>query len=446
MVHERRVSGWLRRHRPRSPLPEHHDAAPNTANNAMQFAPPPAVEALPPYSPPAQEAPQAVSVVDTTTPPQPADPPPSYQPLNTPPPPSPTRPISRSQEAAHLQTLLTTRFPWRRRTWGPPPTTFASALNKAALLGHHALVLALLDEYGVPVQSNTHHAIQTTTPVHEALRGPEPWLAHALITRYAGRAADLLASRDSVGCTPLHVAAEAGETAIARAFVLFYGAEVDAVDAVGRTPLHMAARYGRVETMEMLLGCGTDPGRVNGELWVRAEGDGRKEGLLGSWGVVERNVREAVERWREAWGRDLEGVEGEGEVEEGKDGGEKAGPSSGGVAYASLVSAGPSRLEAEPRGSVVSQPRVHPGSLHGKPRVDRNAERLAVTYGYNEVEAAQRVLQHLARASTMQRPVPSMLFSHEYQVWKNDCQTLLKESKKQKEKNRRETGNELDPY
>jgi hypothetical protein len=109
-----------------------------------------------------------------------------------------------------------------------------------------------------------------------------------------------------------------------------------------------------------------------------------------------------------------------------------------------LLAAGPSRPrpEVQPQLPQIPRPRLYQGSLHG----DRDAERLAMAFGQNEVEAAQRVLQHLARAATMQKPVPTMLFTPEYQEWKNDCQTLLAESRKQKEKNRKETGNEMDLY
>ncbi|KAK4445567.1 ankyrin repeat-containing domain protein [Podospora aff. communis PSN243] len=414
MGHERRASAWLRLHQPRSSIPKHPEPpSTSTTPNTIHFTPPPAVEELPPYSPPH---------VDQT--PQ----------------------LSRAQESAQLQTLFT-KHPWRR-AWGPQPTTFAAALNKAALLGHHRLILALFD-LGVSVRGNQHQAIQTTTPVHEALRGPEPWLAQAFIGRLCsagGDALELLHSRDGAGCTPLHIAAEAGEAEIARGFVVFHGADVDAVDKFGRTPLHMAARYGRAETMDVLLGCGADPGKVSEKLWMWTEGDKRRAEALGSWTVVGRNVREAVERYREMWGDDLEG--GREVTEEGKEVDEKK--DGKGLLFERenlpplVAAAGPSRprQEVQPQMPQVMRPRLHQGPLHG----DREAEKLAMAFGQNEVEAAQRVLQHLARVATMQRSVPTTLFTPEYQEWKNDCQTLLAESRKQKEKNRRETGNEMDLY
>src|SRR5207253_1097924 len=90
-----------------------------------------------------------------------------------------------------------------------------------------------------------------------------------------------------------------GETAIARTFILFHGAEVDAVDNYGRTPLHMAARYGRTETVRMLLDCGADPSRINEDLWLRVANEENRNELFGSynlvWGLLERVLDAGLE-------------------------------------------------------------------------------------------------------------------------------------------------------
>jgi len=466
MAHEHRVGGWLRRHWPRSTLPQHHnghDGTPNTANS-VHFMPPAAVEALPPYSPPAEDLLPALETAMSTTPsevplPTPSEPPPDYQPNDQSQ--SPSAPaLSRGAELAHLSNIFS-RFPWRR-SWGPQPTSFAHALNKAALLGHHRLILALLD-VGAQVGGNQHQAVQTTTPVHEALRGPEPWLAQAFLSRLCsagGHAHELLGSRDSVGCTPLHIAAEAGETAIARSFILFHGAEVDAVDRLGRTPLHMTARYGRTETMDMLLSCGADPARVNEKLWLCVNGNKQMSELLGSHALISSSLRAALERHQETWGRDIDRGHPEAEMggEEEEDEGpsiRETRPSSAQVApkFPPLIPVGTSyvqRPQSQPplslRPNTVPRPRLHRASLRSSSFPDRAAEKLAVAYGHNEVEAAQRVLNHLTRSLTSQRSVSSMLFSPEYAIWKTDCETVQGESRAQKERNRRETGNALDLY
>ena len=460
--HSRTVSNWFRRMntRPTTSRPEQQDSPASTANS-LHFTPPPAVEALPPYSPPAEDLAIATLPVPHADPPpdyQPASPNSNFQPLqhNPPPPPSPS--FSRAEELAHLKDVFS-RLPWRR-AWGPQPTTIAHTMNKAALLGHHRLILALLD-LGVEVRGNQHQAIQTTTPVHEALRGPEPWLAQALIGRLCaagGDADEFLESRDAAGCTPLHIAAEAGETSIAQGFIL-QGAQVDAVDKLGRTPLHMAARYGRSDTMDMLLSCGANPGLVNEKLWMWSDAHPKRGELLGSYKLISSAVRDAVERLREAHGRDIDGFESQGAdgADDGEDNPTAQRSAPDPARYTQTLqpliaaSAGAGRQSRDPlRPSLPPnrppRPRLHRGSLHGRSPSDPTAERLAVAYGHNEAEAVERVLKHLSGASTSQREVPSMLFSPEYAIWKKDCETLQSESKAQKKKNRRETGNALDLY
>ncbi|HKK92925.1 MAG TPA: ankyrin repeat domain-containing protein [Longimicrobiales bacterium] len=70
---------------------------------------------------------------------------------------------------------------------------------------------------------------------------------------------DVRSTPRSDGLTPLHEAAESGDTARTRALIEA-GAELDATTRIGAyTPLHLAAAAGRVETVRILLESGADP-------------------------------------------------------------------------------------------------------------------------------------------------------------------------------------------
>lgn len=62
------------------------------------------------------------------------------------------------------------------------------------------------------------------------------------------------------GITPLHIAAEKGDTA-ATALLIMFGARVNATDRRGRTPLHIAAEKGYAEVARLLVERGADPRR-----------------------------------------------------------------------------------------------------------------------------------------------------------------------------------------
>ncbi len=148
-----------------------------------------------------------------------------------------------------------------------------------------ALLRALLAT-GVELRySSRHAATQTSSALHAALEGPEPYLALELVEYAAetlrvacgdsvaaaeARTRDLLDARDGHGCTPLHIAAAAGETAIAGELIS-RGADADALDNLGRSPLHMAARYGRLDTVRYLVRLGVDTGTIREELWKGGE-------------------------------------------------------------------------------------------------------------------------------------------------------------------------------
>ncbi|OQA06172.1 MAG: Phosphocholine transferase AnkX [bacterium ADurb.Bin374] len=62
------------------------------------------------------------------------------------------------------------------------------------------------------------------------------------------------------GITPLHLAAESGDSA-ATALLIMFGARVNATDRRGRTPLHIAAEKGHAEVARLLVERGADPRR-----------------------------------------------------------------------------------------------------------------------------------------------------------------------------------------
>ncbi|KAK1752993.1 ankyrin repeat-containing domain protein [Echria macrotheca] len=443
---------WFHRRPKTTPAPP---SEPSPA--ARYFVAPPAVEALPSYATATEEA---ASLSPSQPPAFSAEPPPDYQaapdasPVASPPSsPELSRQISKSQftlseQRKHLEAIFA-RYPWRR-VWGSQPTTFADALNKGALLGNQQLLTALFD-LGVEVCGNVNHAIQSTTPVHEALRGPKPWFALSFIGRLldlGGEARELLDSKNAVGCTPLHLAAEAGETAIARTFILFHGAEVDAADNYGRTPLHMAARYGRTETVRMLLDCGADPSRINEDLWLRVANEEKRNELFGSynliWGLLERVLNAGPETSGSA-------DPAEGQVENHlsmtQTGSSRDGNADAGVLDHNSETQSSQATSPEPRSLSQTSSRLHPGSLGDYYFSEEAAVRLAANYGPEEVAAALRVMRNKAQRaghSSSHRPVQTLLYTPEYTSWRNWCATLQVESRMQRERNIRESGTAFD--
>ncbi|KAK3346627.1 ankyrin repeat-containing domain protein [Lasiosphaeria hispida] len=458
---ELRASRWFRRHRPgtgeiprghndrrasatettwppNSLISQTNDSLPVSSDSIQLLEPPP------PYSPPSEDSPSPIVFTEQLAPP------PDYQPQS---PNEGPRSKSAAKSWAEEQQILAevfTCYPWRRN-WGPRPTSLASALNKAALVGNYHIILALCNA-GAEVRGNRHSASHSSTAIHEALRGPKPWIALALIGRH--RASDepvqeLLESLDIVGCLPLHVAAEAGETEIAHELIQM-GTSVDALDHVGRSPLHMAARYGRVGTIQMLLDNGADATIINEKLWQRARNDPKLELLLGSYtrisqilqGVLDKrrrqtNILSPADNTQDTINQSECSDNEEGHAPEGSSSVRRKAP------MTFKVPLQDTQNDTDHLIGFLPTRRRHSVSVDNTLRWDQTASHLAAIYGDNEVEMARRILSLRLQATIPRRPRESLRGSQEYTVWAQNCETLLAESRAQREKNTREQGNAL---
>lgn len=325
-------------------------------------------------------------------------------------------------------------------------------MNTAALGGREKILNELF-ALGVHLQGNIDHTLPTTTPMHEALRGPKPWLAIQFLERHYlddGQASDLLESKDANGCTPLHLAAQAGETAIATAFIDMHGAAVDPVDNIGRTPLHLAARVNRTEMIDMLLEHGADATLVAPRLWLfdkrqlSAEEAKKREGLLGSFTFIYKTLQSASERRNKGGDKgavhddDGEGLyvyvddDDEENVDPGATSTKSAVPSSSGATTQ------PRSVEGAVAGPSAPRPVWGLGTPARKPNsasVGGAAYKQAKVAAREEADNARR---REKRARKRAENNESALSSSEYAIWLGDVNLLLGESKRQKERNRRE--------
>jgi hypothetical protein len=364
------------------------------------------------------------------------------------------------------------KYPWRR-TWGPRPRTLHDALRGAALAGAERLVTQLLDA-GAEVRYTTKYsALKATSAVHEALKGPKPGIAMLLVTKVFNEAANaalagavegddeavtramrmadekarwLLDARDARGCTPMHIAAGAGETDIVGEMI-FRGADVDAADELGRTPMHMAARYGRRETVLFLMTQGADAGLIMEEMWT---GESRHDKELGSYGLISTLLAEVAAE-----------LNASADIDESF------------LALAIDDEAGdlsPGELSPQPRSRRRSSQDLPPlirstsaaiasrrksvgftsNSLHETPPKRYRPGPNAFSLGSRESWMHQPVFSDSAMSvlsaslSTIgkappriRRPPPSKQETAKYAEWKRDCEVLQAEHRRQKERNKR---------
>ncbi len=113
--------------------------------------------------------------------------------------------------------------------------------------------------------------------IHDAVRAGNLTEVRTLVARDPA----VVNQRDARGLTPLHVASETGDVAIA-AFLVTRGAGVNAVDELGRTPVHLAASAGHGETADVLLASGADPKAVcrDGRTLLHSAAAGGLVGLM----------------------------------------------------------------------------------------------------------------------------------------------------------------------
>jgi ankyrin repeat protein len=92
---------------------------------------------------------------------------------------------------------------------------------------------------------------ETTTPLHNAAQAGDTEQVRALLS-----GGDVNA-KDKVGRTPLHRAADSGFKGIVE-LLIANGAHINAKDKDGHSPLYFAAIRGRRDVVELLLGKGAD--------------------------------------------------------------------------------------------------------------------------------------------------------------------------------------------
>ncbi|MBW3540609.1 MAG: ankyrin repeat domain-containing protein [Planctomycetes bacterium] len=84
---------------------------------------------------------------------------------------------------------------------------------------------------------------------------------------------DVVHSRDSVGRTPLHYAADGNQVKAVK-LLIEHGARVDERDRMGYTPLHVSAFPGALDAARTLIELGADPNARQKSLELQALGEG----------------------------------------------------------------------------------------------------------------------------------------------------------------------------
>lgn len=148
-----------------------------------------------------------------------------------------------------------------------------TAVHVAVARGRLDLLLSFLR--AGPDFNRPSAAPEALTPLRLAVEHPEPATAEALVDSMAGNGGDANA-RQGDGLSPLHAAAAAGRTGIARVLI-FSGADPEARTPRGETPLDLALRHGRKETAELLRGAARLPRNHRTSRFLYTAGGGRFE-------------------------------------------------------------------------------------------------------------------------------------------------------------------------
>ncbi|KAK3995300.1 hypothetical protein QBC44DRAFT_378782 [Cladorrhinum sp. PSN332] len=369
--------------------------------------------------------------------------------------------LSAYEEKSRLAKLLS-KHRWRTY-YGPKPRTLTAALRKAALWGDRPFVSSILGMGGAEIWGRDQN--HPNTCVHEALRGPKPDIALDILNWYreenkgAGIQWILDAKDKETGCTPLHVAAESGNVGVVMALVEM-GAKVDAVDDLERTPLLMGARYRRLEVVDGLLDCGADAALVRRELWDKWREGSKEREALGGWEVVRGVLRGAIQRRRGLeLGEEEEEEEEEEELPEVRE-------DRGLEVEESIVSREespqpPPRVDSEggasfggggggePSGSRVPEMTFAHDALFRSITDIMDGSRTRHERGINwqfiqaamlssnlgEQDPLVRRMLHVQGALNNPSMQPSFVNSPEYEAWRADCEVLLAEHRRQRERN-----------
>ncbi|KAK4217566.1 ankyrin repeat-containing domain protein [Rhypophila decipiens] len=354
--------------------------------------------------------------------------------------------VSPGEERRRLEAVFTLH-PWNP-SWGPQPVSLNEALKRAAFLGNQRLVFTLLDA-GAEIKPNDEGVIPEDGPIHAALYGPSPRIAVDLLNHDSispDVRNDLLELRNTLGLTPLHIAAENGQSEIARELIQL-GSSVDAVDRFGRTALHIAARYGKTETIDMLLDQGADS-KINRQLWIRAADCSHSQDALGQYSSVSRTLQDALDRWSQRIRESArERRMSMGQVSLSPSFASYSSQMLGASLGESMMGPNENRRAGDRRSWTPSVENCRPGSggVYSSMLDDMGPAHFAhrSLHGHSSSDLGpdqfrRRSLASSGGPSTPRRKAPpqTLVFTPEYQRWRRGLETLQAESRAQKEKNR----------
>jgi ankyrin repeat protein len=138
-----------------------------------------------------------------------------------------------------------------------PPTAYSRALHYALAASRRDLVEVLAKKGAKFGEPFFDAVLSRGVAKTQALLKANPELAGAVSTQDKERGGLRAFPYETLGLTPLHLAALQGDAATARV-LLEAGAKLDAATPSGRVPLQMAAASGDVATVQVLLDKGAD--------------------------------------------------------------------------------------------------------------------------------------------------------------------------------------------